>query len=263
MLCAIECCFSHPLATCDGAATNAFRDDLAAWAKIASRLWVWDYTSNFAYYLSPFPNQRVRGPNVRFYLAHNVKGIFAEDADETINSELWALGQYMTAKFLWNANYDADRAMNEFLDAYYGKAARPIRTYIDLLHDRVDREHIHVDIWAKNDSPHLTDELLTKADQLWQEAEGLVMQEPELLERVRLSRMSIDYAIVERARLQAQKALPENRMLAQLAIQRLPRFRETLAGSHLTHLQGDHRLDRTAYFRELAATMESMREGIR
>ena len=34
--------------------------------------------------------------------------------------------------------------MSEFLDGYYGKAAAPIRAYLDLLHDRVEQENIHV-----------------------------------------------------------------------------------------------------------------------
>ena len=34
-------------------------------------------------YLLPFPNQRVRGPNIRFFVAHNVKGIFEQDTYDT------------------------------------------------------------------------------------------------------------------------------------------------------------------------------------
>ncbi len=62
------------------------------------------------------------------------------------------------AKCLWNPNYDANRAMNEFLAGYYGQAARPIRAYIDLLHDYAERKHIHVRLYTTLDSPHLTDE---------------------------------------------------------------------------------------------------------
>ena len=75
-LCSIECCFSHPLATCDSRENRAFRDDLRAWSKVAQRLWIWDYTTDFAHYLLPFPNQRVRRPNIRFFVANHVKGIF-------------------------------------------------------------------------------------------------------------------------------------------------------------------------------------------
>ena len=92
-LCSIECCFSHPLATCDGKANKAFRADLEAWAKVAPRLWVWDYATDFRHYLLPFPNQRVRGPNVRFYVAHNVKGIFEQDTYDTPHRRAFRAGR--------------------------------------------------------------------------------------------------------------------------------------------------------------------------
>ena len=145
-------------------------------------LWVWDYTTDFSHYLLPFPNQHVLGPNIRFYVAHNVKGIFEEDTYDTPQSELAALGGYVMAKCLWNPNYDANRAIDEFLDGYYGKAAGPIRAYIDLLHDRVERENIHVGIYVGTDHPHLTDELLSRPTNLWQQAEGLAAAEPEMLD---------------------------------------------------------------------------------
>ncbi|MCD6352223.1 MAG: DUF4838 domain-containing protein, partial [Armatimonadetes bacterium] len=58
-LCSIECCFSHPLATCDSAANAAFRRDMEEWSKVCKRLWVWDYVVDFPHYLLPFPNLRV------------------------------------------------------------------------------------------------------------------------------------------------------------------------------------------------------------
>ena len=198
-LCSIECCFSHPLATCDSRENRAFREDLQAWSKVSQRLWVWDYTTDFAHYLMPFPNQRVRRPNIRFFIANHVKGIFEQDTSDTPHSELAALGGYLTAKFLWDPDYDQDRAMNEFLEGYYGKAARPIRQYIDLLHDRVERDNIHVHIYDPPTKPYLDYKFLRPANALWEEAEKDVAGEPKILPRVQLSRMSVDYAIMERA----------------------------------------------------------------
>ena len=167
---------------------------------------------------------------------HNVKGIFEEDTNETADSELAALGGYITAKCFWNPNYDTDRAIDEFLPAYYGKAAAPIRAYINLLHDYVEQKNIHVNIYAPTDSPHLNDELLTKANHLWQEAEGLVAGEPDVFDRVKRSRMSVDYAILERARLQAQKKLPVDEAFARLAAKRFQPFFEVLQQSAVTRL---------------------------
>ena len=261
MLSSIECCFSHTMETCDCDYNvlfkalpfeGMFRDDLKAWGKVAERIWVWDYASCFNNYLLPFPNQRVRGPNIRFLIANNVKGIFEHDCYNTADSELWTLGAYMTAKLLWNPNYDDNKAMNEFLEGYYGRAAAPIHAYIDMLHDRVEKENIHVGLSLDAGSAYLTDGLLVKADELWQEAENLVAAEPDVLQRVKLSRMSIDYAIVERARLQAQGKLPANDSFMSLAVARFRPFIQVMRGSAITRLGEQTPLDKDTYARDLA-----------
>ncbi len=250
-LCSIECCFSHPLATCDSPANRAFREDIKGWTNIAPRLWVWDYVTDFAHYLLPFPNQRVRRANIRFFVEHQVRGIFEQDTYDTPHSELAALGGYLTAKFLWNPDYDEEVALREFLEGYYGPAAEPIRAYLDLLHDRVESENIHVSIWAGPNSPHLTDELLLAADKLWEEAEKLTAELPEINRRVRISRMSVDYAIVERSRLAVQAGRWES-PFREAALRRFQPFMETIAASGLTRLREGQPLDLSRYRSDLA-----------
>jgi hypothetical protein len=254
-LCSIECCFSHPLATCSSPLNQAFRKDIENWAKVAPRLWVWDYTTDFAHFLLPFPNHLVIGPNIRFYVAHNVKGIFEEDTNSTLDSELWALDGYLMAKCLWDPNCDPDRAIHEFLEGYYGKAAVPIRAYLDLLANHVNSKQFHVGIYTNPDAPFLTDELLTKANALWQQAEDLTAGEPEVLRRVKLSRMSPDYAIVERARLQAQKKLPASPAMQALGAARFKPFIETMKSSSLTGLAEGQSIDKDVYARDLAKAL--------
>jgi hypothetical protein len=255
-LCSIECCFSHPLATCDSPANRAFVQDLQGWAKICNRLWIWDYVTDFSHYLLPFPNQRVRDDNIRLFIANNVKGIFEQDTYNTPQGELSALGGYMTAKFLWNPAYDENTAMNEFLEGYYGKAAKPIRQYIDLIHDWVQEKNIHVVIWAPPSSPHLTTELLQKADSFWQEAEKLVADQADVLRRVKVSRMSVDYAIAERARSEAGNPATVSSPLVVLARQRLSPFMETLKSSGLTNLSEGQPLKFDDYRGGLAKTLQ-------
>jgi len=276
MLCSIECCFSHPLKTCNTEMNQAFCKDLEGWSKVAPRLWVWDYTTDFAHFLMPFPNQRVLSPNMRFFAAHNVKGVFEQNNTDSLHGELASLGGYVMAKLLWNPDYDANLAMNEFLDAFYGKAAAPIRAYIDLLHDHVERENVHVNIWATPDQSvsfwqepeawaafyktddaipdksHLNDKLLTRSSQLWQQAEDLMADQPELLERVQVSRMSVDYAILERARLQARNKFPKNDVFVQLATQRFDPFFKTFRSSTIAYLKERHAVDKEAYRRDVA-----------
>ncbi len=254
-LCSIECCFSHALAGCDSEQNRKFHQDADAWAKVCDRLWVWDYVTDFRHYLLPFPNQRVRAKNIQFFVNHNVKGIFEQDTYNTSNSELAELGGYVTAKLLWNRYYGPKKAIREFLAGYYGKAAEPIQRYLDLLHDRVEKENIHVNIWAGPESPHLTDPLLIAADKLWQQAEAAVAAEPEVLARVKLSRMSVDYAILERARLQAQKKLPADEESMQLARKRFEPFFKTFNSCGLTRIREWTVIDKKEYRQALAAAL--------
>jgi len=91
-LCSIECCFSHPLATCDSPANRAFVKDLQGWAKISNRLWIWDYVTDFSHYLLPFPNQRVRNDNIRLFLATTSRGSSSRTptTPSRANSPRWA-----------------------------------------------------------------------------------------------------------------------------------------------------------------------------
>lgn len=255
-LCSIECCFSHPLEKCDSPANRAFCKDLEGWAKVSNRLWIWDYVTDFSHYLLPFPNQRVRNDNIRLFLRNNVKGIFEQDTYNTPNSELAALGGYMTAKFLWNPDYDENRAMNEFLEAYYGKGARPIRAYIDMLHDFVEKNNIHVVIWAPPTSPHLTDEMLIQANALWQEAEELTAGNRAQRLCVKAGRLSVDYAIAERARAAAAKPGAESSPLVALAQKRFRPFIENLRSSGVTRLTEWKAIDLADYRKKLGAALK-------
>ena len=247
-LCSIECCFSHPLAECNGPANRAFCQDLRDWSKVAPRLWVWDYGVDFDHYLLPFPNQRVRGPNFRLFAANNVKGIFEQCAHKTPYSELAALRGYLTAKLLWDPQCDEEKALGEFLEAYYGKAARPVRAYIDLLHDRAQRENVHLSLHCTPMTPYLGGDFLLRANALWEEAERLTAADTAVQQRVQCSRMSVDYAILERTRAQR----PRDPALAELAAKRFEPFLQTLAASGMIQLHEGHKLNVDDYRAELA-----------
>ncbi len=199
-LCSIECDFAHPFEMRSTKENQAFCDDIEAWAKMANRLWVWNYNTSFANYLVPFPNLLVRGPNIRYMIANNVRGIFEQDVYNTPLGQWSLISGYLGAKLLWNPNYDADLAINEFLQGVYGDAATPMRLYIDLIHDAVSDPATVMGIWIGADAPFFSDALFARADALFNVAEEAVADEPETLERVRIARLPVDYCIMERTR---------------------------------------------------------------
>lgn len=198
-LCTIECCFAHPFGECDYEANERFCEDIRGWSAICDRLWIWNYTTNFRNYYLPHPSLKAIDDDIRFFIAHNVKGIYEQDTKLTLNGDMSELGAYMMAKFLWQADYDEDLAVNEFLDAVYGAAAPHVRGYVDLLHGKVEADNIHVRCFTSaKAATFLTEDILREADRLFVLAEAAVREQPDVLRRVQFARLPVDYAIIER-----------------------------------------------------------------
>ena len=199
-LCSIECDFSHPFEARLTPENKGFCEDLEGWNRLTDRLWIWNYNTSFSHYLVPFPNLWVRGPNIRYLVRHGVTGIFEQDVYNTFHGEFSALSGYLGAKLLWNPDYDENRAINEFLEGVYDEAAPYLRRYLDMIHDAVADPKTNMVIWIGPTASFITDELIARADKLFDAAEQAVADEPDTLERVRIVRMSVDYTAIERLR---------------------------------------------------------------
>ncbi|MCC6697133.1 MAG: DUF4838 domain-containing protein [Candidatus Hydrogenedentes bacterium] len=206
-LCSIECCFNHPFAECASEQNKAFVQDLSGWSRVCDRLWIWDYVTSFSHYLTPFPNLHVRGPNIRFLAEHNVRGIFEQDVYNTRDGELSGLSGYLNAKLLWNPEADPKQLMTEFCEGIYGEAAPHVLRYLELLEGTTVNQDLHSSCWDGPDAPYITDAFLTEADGAWNEAEVAVAHRPDVLQRVRIYRLPVDYAIMEHARFDGLAAL--------------------------------------------------------
>lgn len=263
-LCSIECDFLQPLATSDFEDNIKFVEDLRGWSKISNRLWIWDYVTSFRAYLCPFPNLRVRDDNIRLFIENNVTGIFEQDVYNTFNGELSPLSGYINAKFLWDQHYDEDTAINEFLDGVYGPAAPHIRAYIDLLHDYVAANNLHEGIWVSpRNAEYLTDDNLAKADVLWDAAEAAVANDPATLERVQVARLSVDYAIIDRANANGMGGykVDHEHFTAEINPEyaaRVRRFFETAHKANVT-LMSEHTNTLDLYMEQFKHTLEGER----
>jgi hypothetical protein len=211
-LCSIECCFSHSLEECMSEENRHFREDIVAWQPITPLLYVWDYTTNFAHYLQPFPNFDVLQDNIKFFVKHGVKGLFEQgNYSQGGNGEMAPLRAYLLAKLLWSPNIDIEKHINEFLQAYYGKAASLIRSYIELLRKQVREKNAHAHIFDPPTAPYLNEEFLNEAEKIFDEAEKMAENE-EIRFRVQVARLSIWYVklVTNRVTGNAQKKLLQN-----------------------------------------------------
>ncbi|MGZ8920851.1 MAG: DUF4838 domain-containing protein, partial [Limisphaerales bacterium] len=193
-LCSIEGNFREPL---DHSSNASFADDIKGWAAITDRLYVWDYTTDFAHYVQPHPNWFTLGPNVRFFAKHNVRGLFEQGAYQSHGSEMSEMRAWVLAQLLWNPDQDDRALIREFLEGYYGANAAPhIFTYFEQMHE-VSKGH-NLTCYSRTDAPFLGYEHLAGAEELWAKAEKAVESNSELLTRVRLARLPLRYVWLSR-----------------------------------------------------------------
>lgn len=182
-------CDSHSIAMCP---LNAdYKRRATAWAKITAHMYVWHYVTNFAHTYNPFPNFRAMANDMRFYHQLGVEGVFLQGWS---TGSFHYLRQYLGMKLLWNPDQDANAVISDFLGGYYGAAADPIGRYIELLHDKVEQESIHMHLYTNPAQGYLTDDVLEKSLALFDEAETAVKGDAILLDRVRVARMPLIYA---------------------------------------------------------------------
>ena len=142
-LCSIECCQIHPIADPDCPRNTPFCRDMDEWGKICDRIFIWSYYTNFRDYLLPCPNLRIIDPNVKYFVAHNARGVFMQAAGNTAGGELSDLRNYIINNLIWDPSRDGERLREEFIDLHYGRAASPIRDFIRRVHDRAEASGKH------------------------------------------------------------------------------------------------------------------------
>ncbi len=133
-LCSINCCFTHPIDNEECPKSKRFHDDIVGWGKICDKLHIWDYTTNFQYYLSTFANLGVIHKNMRFFAENNVVSMFPQGNGQGVSGEFGELRAYLLAKLMWNPYMSEEKyysLMDEFLSAYYGEGWKNIRAFID------------------------------------------------------------------------------------------------------------------------------------
>ena len=186
-------CDSHPIATCPRNADYKRRAE--TWSQMCKHVYVWHYIVDFAHYYNPFPNFGAMAADMKFYKSIGVEGIYLQGMGHGGGGgEFSLLRPYYGVKLLWNPDADAQAIMKDFLQGYYGAAADPIYEYISMLQNKVDSENIHMHLYTNPAIGYLPDDVLAKAESIFDKAEEAVKGDEELLERVRVCRMPLFYA---------------------------------------------------------------------
>lgn len=200
-VCSIRVCFMHPMTECDDAKgpngvqwtrTTTFLKDFLDWGKICNRIYVWDYTTNFAYYIAPFSNFGALRENMRLYHENGVRGMFPQGNSQSISGEFGELRAYLLAKLMWDPYMSEEEYythMDEFLEAYYGEGWEGIRAFIDLTTELAGNKDSCINIYeAPLNSITQEEYLAYEADieAWWNTAEELAGDRLDAVKRSRL-----------------------------------------------------------------------------
>jgi len=233
-LCSIECDRSAPIEE----KCNDFAEDLMGWKELSDNIRIWDYTTQFTNFLAPFPNIHTLQPNIQFFRDNHAKWIFEQHSHNP--SELFELRSYLTAKLLWNPDIDADQIITEFVDGYYEEAGVFVKNYIDAIHSEIqNNKDFFLFLYgdpAQGFDSFLSSENLKKYNAFFDEAEKAVANKPEVLKRVRVARISTDYASLGMARngMSPDFQLLENGEISERTAQRLKKIESSCKAANIT-----------------------------
>ena len=233
MLCDIDCRREVPLT--DNASGQDFMRAMEGWSKISNNIFVWDYGINFDCYLSPFPNFPILQKNMQLFKDHHVTMHFSQIAGSKCGT-FTEMRAYIVSKLMWNTQQDVNSLMKQFMQGYYGAAAPYLYQYEKLLEGALLGSG--QDLWIF-DSPvshkkgMLNAHCLKRYNELFDQAEKAVADSPELLDRVRIERLTLQYSELETAR--AEGGHDINEIKEKLAL-----FRERAAHYQLPTLNERH-----------------------
>ena len=196
-LCTIELNRSRPIQ--HDSLSQSFVKDITDWGKICNNIYLWDYTINFNHSVSPFPNLHVLQPNLQFFYENNVRMQFPQSNLQT-GHEFVELKAKMLSGLMWDPYLNIDSLKTDFFDHYYQDAAPFMKAYADRMENELissgkilyiyDPPNNHSDGFLSVDNVSVYNDLFDRA-------EAAVADLPEVLNRVLVSRLPLQYAIME------------------------------------------------------------------
>lgn len=183
----------------DSDANQNLRDIINGWRAISEHLYIWDYVTNFSQGMMPHPNLMTTAPNLRYFAKSNVFGVFQQgDCYTNGVGDFVQLRTWLSSQLMWNPELDDSKLVDEFLQGYYGPAAPHLRAYLDLIQESFLKVKSPLGMYS-NEHGYLSLDVMNRAWGHFQQAQKVVAGKPELAQRVRRERLSLDTAIINRS----------------------------------------------------------------
>lgn len=197
MLCTIELNRSKSIES--DPTSQTFVRDITNWGKLTHNIYLWDYTVDFANSITPFPNLHILQPNIQFLNRNGAYQHF-QQTNTLKGNEMAELKAYLLARLLWNPDINIDSVKAVFLEGYYGEAAPYMHQYINKLESELIKSGEWLDIYGSpvhHENSFLSAENIDLYNNLFDQAEKAVSKNPEIIQRVKVSRLPVEFATME------------------------------------------------------------------
>jgi len=179
---------------------------IEGWSKLTKNIIVWDYLIGYTHFIIPFPNLYYMQSGIQTYADKHVMGEMTQAQYQDNGGEFAELRAYILARLLWNPKADVKAIIDDFVSGYYGKAAKHIREYIEILNKNslpakiTPEKQQLIDKWADKfkgwwtfgyTGLYMNDQQITRYEVLFQKAEKLASDAPALLLRVRVAHLPV------------------------------------------------------------------------
>lgn len=231
MWCPIGHCCMHGLGECESNTGRDFLPQLAEWQSQCDHMGVWYYHFQNDT-LMPHMNIFAAQESLREFQRMGVKSVFvqdncnqsmrtasAPDGDKliaaygdaerigyfTVPFGIEHVRSYVVARLLWDPDFDVKKGIKDFCKTYYGPAGGDLARFVMMCEDEGSYERsparfaykpaagMHAGIsWA----PMPAWPAVVEMDALFDRAEKKVCDDPTLLRRVRMARLSLELAIL-------------------------------------------------------------------
>lgn len=184
------------------AKSAAFRTNLQDWKEKTQQLMVWDYTTQFTSYLTPFPMYDIWQPNINYFFENDVKGVFSQGSGYTYG-DFAELAAYVQAKLLWNPNADVRKIQEDFADGYYGAASSHVIYYLTALIQARDESSASLEIYGNpvlSRKDYLSADRVDRYSSLLDQAEAAVENDVEKADRISRLRLGLEYVVLQQSR---------------------------------------------------------------
>ena len=196
-LCTIECDFSRPLPDSRYHQNVKFVEEIKAWHAQATRLYVWDYVTDFHCYPYPFPDAYALQGNVQFFRDNGVYALFEQGDRQGCNAGFAELKAWLLAKWMWNPDRPMKPLLDDFFAGFYGAGAPFVREYFEELHrHQIAYTSADTNRWLNCHqnipSPDIPAAFWDRADALLEKAAAAVKGDKTLEFNVRTARFGVD-----------------------------------------------------------------------